>query len=547
LNYDNIHVLILSAGKIEKELESVFGSIPSGLIPLHGKPVIFRIIDKLLKEGFKKISITTGFKKEILEKIISEQYSDQIKLNFITTDFEKPPGNSILTAIEKMQEQQLLVILGDTLVENEFSNLIQNNNDFVLISENFETPANWCIVTLKDGKLDLIFDKKKNLEKTNEQYALVGVYYFGDLKSLKHVYVKFNGQERIEISDLIKKYKEQKIISTEVCKQWYDAGHVENYFVSKQMLLKARYFNSLRFDRSSEIVTKTSENILKLIDEIEWYKQIPNDLSKLIPKIKEFDQSKKPFLKLEYIKHPTLAELWLYSDFSSKLWIEILKKLFEILNQFKKYSKSVSLADYNLIYKTKTEDRMQELTNSNESFRHILASDMLFINGKKYRNWPVVKEEIELKIHDLYHEKDNCLIHGDLCFSNIFCDFKNKNFKLIDPRGKWGSDMYGDIKYDVAKIRHSIIDGFDTITNGLYSASLSESNHVAMKIFKPKNHQEICMHLDNLIQNKWNLNEIKLIEGLLFISMLPLHKDHFERQLAFYSIGIQLLNEVLDE
>jgi len=547
LNYDNIHVLILSAGKIEKELESVFGSIPSGLIPLHGKPVIFRIIDKLLKEGFKKISITTGFKKEILEKIISEQYSDQIKLNFITTDFEKPPGNSILTAIEKMQEQQLLVILGDTLVENEFSNLIQNNNDFVLISENFETPANWCIVTLKDGKLDLIFDKKKNLEKTNEQYALVGVYYFDDLKSLKRVYVKFNGQERIEISDLIKKYKEQKIISTEVCKQWYDAGHVENYFVSKQMLLKARYFNSLRFDRSSEIVTKTSENILKLIDEIEWYKQIPNDLSKLIPKIKEFDQSKKPFLKLEYIKHPTLAELWLYGDFSSKLWIEILKKLFEILNQFKKYSKSVSLADYNLIYKTKTEDRMQELTNSNESFRHILASDMLFINGKKYRNWPVVKEEIELKIHDLYHEKDNCLIHGDLCFSNIFCDFKNKNFKLIDPRGKWGSDMYGDVKYDVAKIRHSIIDGFDTITNGLYSASLSESNHVAMKIFKPKNHQEICMHLDNLIQNKWNLNEIKLIEGLLFISMLPLHKDHFERQLAFYSIGIQLLNEVLDE
>ena len=547
MDYDNIHVLILSAGKIEKELESVFGSIPSGLIPLHGKPVIFRIIDKLLKEGFKKISITTGFKKEILEKIISEQYSDQIKLNFITTDFEKPPGNSILTAIEKMQEQQLLVILGDTLVENEFSNLIQNNNDFVLISENFETPANWCIVTLKDGKLDLIFDKKKNLEKTNEQYALVGVYYFDDLKSLKRVYVKFNEQERIEISDLIKKYKEQKIISTEVCKQWYDVGHAENYFVSKQMLLKARYFNSLRFDRSSEIVTKTSENTLKLIDEIEWYKQIPNDLSKLIPKIKEFDQSKKPFLKLEYIKHPTLAELWLYSDFSSKLWIEILKKLFEILNQFKKYSKSVSLADYDLIYKTKTEDRIQELTNSNESFRHILASDVLFINGKKYRNWLVIKEEIELKVHDLYHDEDNCLIHGDLCFSNIFCDFKNKNFKLIDPRGKWGSTMFGDLKYDVAKLRHSVVGGFDTITNGLCTASVSEGNHITMKIFEPKNHQEVYKYLDELIQNQWNLNEIKLIEGLLFISMLPLHKDHFERQLAFYSIGIQRLNEVLDK
>jgi len=139
------------------------------------------------------------------------------------------------------------------------------------------------------------------------------------------------------------------------------------------------------------------------------------------------------------------------------------------------------------------------------------------------------------------------LIHGDLCFSNIFCDFKNKNFKLIDPRGKWGSTMFGDMKYDVAKLRHSLVGGFDTIVNGLCSTSLSENNHITVNIFKPKNHQEICTYLDNLIQNEWDLNEIKLIEGLLFISMLPLHKDHFERQLAFYSIGIQLLNEVLDE
>ena len=54
MNYDNIHVLILSAGKIEKELESVFGSIPSGLIPLHGKPVILELLINYWKKDSKK-------------------------------------------------------------------------------------------------------------------------------------------------------------------------------------------------------------------------------------------------------------------------------------------------------------------------------------------------------------------------------------------------------------------------------------------------------------------------------------------------------------
>ena len=68
LDAQNVRVLILSAGKIENELEKIFGSIPSGLIPLNGKPVIFRIIDKLLDEGFRKISITVRYKKEIIQE-----------------------------------------------------------------------------------------------------------------------------------------------------------------------------------------------------------------------------------------------------------------------------------------------------------------------------------------------------------------------------------------------------------------------------------------------------------------------------------------------
>ena len=545
LNAENVRILILSAGKIEKELEKIFGNIPSGLIPLNGKPVIFRIIDKLLDEGFRKISIAIGYKKEIIQEIISKQYKKKVELEFISTEFDKPPGNSIKTAMNYCTEKNLLVILGDTLIENNLTELIDKENSFVLISQKFDNPENWCVITQKDQKIDEIFDKENNLVKNDKHYVLVGGYFFNDTKLLKQILEDVDEKEKLEISSIIKKYKNENNVTVELAEQWHDVGHLENYFSTKQFLLKARYFNSLQFDDLAENVTKKSENKEKLINEINWYKKIPKEISKLVPKILDSDVSNNPYMKLEYVKHPTLADIWLYSNFSSDFWVQIIDDLFGIINKFNMYYEDVTIQEYNSIYFEKTVQRIDELIKSNALFKEIFHKNFILINGKEFKNWSVIKDEIKLKINDLHKKEDNCLIHGDLCFSNILYDSKNKNFKLIDPRGKWGQEISGDIKYDIAKIRHSVIGGFDTITNGLYSATYDEKKGIVFDVYKPKNYLVICEKLDSQIKQRWNLDEIKMIEGLLFISMLPLHKDNLERQFALYSIGIQRLNEIL--
>ena len=221
LDTKNIRVLILSAGKIEKELEKIFGNIPSGLIPLNGKPVIFRIIDKLLDEDFRKISITTGYKKEIIQEIISKQYKKKVDLEFISTEFDKPPGNSIKTAMNFCSEEKLLIILGDTLIENNLMKLINRKNSFVLISQKFENPENWCVITCKNEELEKIFDKEKGLSKNEEQYALVGVYYFQNISSLKQILRTFNENQKLEISSLIKKYKDKNYYSNQIIQYYW--------------------------------------------------------------------------------------------------------------------------------------------------------------------------------------------------------------------------------------------------------------------------------------------------------------------------------------
>ena len=545
LDTENVRVLILSAGKIEKELEKIFGNIPSGLIPLNGKPVIFRIIDKLLHEGFRKISITIGYKKEIIQEIISKQYKKKVELEFISTKFDKPPGNSVKTSMNYCPEEKLLIILGDTLIENNLTELVGKGNSFVLISQKFDNPENWCVITQKDQKIDEIFDKEKNLVKNDKHYALIGGYFFNDAELLREILEDIDEKEKLEISSIIKKYKNENDVTVELAEQWHDVGHLENYFLTKQFLLKARYFNSLQFDDLAEIVTKKSENKEKLINEINWYEKIPKEILKLVPKILDSNVYDNPYIKLEYIKYPTLADIWLYSNFSSDFWIKIIDDLFEIVNKFNRYYEDVTIQECHSIYFEKTIQRIDELIKSNYLFKEIFHKNFILINGKEFKNWSVIKDEIKLKINDLYKKEDNCIIHGDLYFSNILYDSKNKNFKLIDPRGKWGQGISGDIKYDIAKIRHSVVGGFDVITNGLYSATYDEKNGIKFDTYKPKNYLVICEKLDSQIKQRWNLDEIKMIEGLLFISMLPLHKDNLERQFALYSIGIQRLNEIL--
>ena len=538
-----LRVLILSAGQINEELSKIFGKIPSGLIPINGKPVIFRIIDKLLNEGIKNISITVGYKKEILEEIITEQYRKQCDIQFIESDFKKPPGNSIKDSINQFNEKKLLIILGDTMIGNNLTELVNKGKNFVLTSNEFLNTENWCVITKNEEKLDEIFDKKI-LENNKKYHALVGCYFFNKVNLLKNSLDEFKNDERLEISSIIKKIKKKEEFNSETAQEWLDVGHLENYFSTKQFVLKTRYFNRLQFDESRENVIKTSTNNEKLVNEINWYKQIPDEILDLVPKISDSSVQKNPFIKLEYIKHPTLSELWLYGEFSSNFWKEIINDLFIIIQKFKKHNHHVTKQEYNSIYFQKTQDRINELMQDNQIFKEIFEQDFIFINSKKQKNWKLIKEQIKEKINIMFNEEDNCLIHGDLYFSNILYDSEKRNFKLIDPRGKWGHGIAGDIKYDIAKIRHSIVGGFDTITNGLYSANYQGPNKIEYNVFVSKNNQTIRNELDNIIEQNWKLDEIKMIEGLLFISMLPLHSDNFERQLALFCIGIERLNEI---
>ena len=173
------------------------------------------------------------------------------------------------------------------------------------------------------------------------------------------------------------------------------------------------------------------------------------------------------------------------------------------------------------------------------------------VNGKKYKCLNSVQEELQRVVPKMLFDVDEfSVIHGDLCFANIMVDENYSFIKVIDPRGKFGNfDIYGDFRYELAKLFHSVDGKYDFIIKDLFKINYkSEENEVNYSIINRVRtfdlYQTFLEVFKEAIGN--DLKKIELIEALLFLTMIPLHNESFEHQLVMLGTGLEILNRVIN-
>ena len=237
---------------------------------------------------------------------------------------------------------------------------------------------------------------------------------------------------------------------------------------------------------------------------------------------------------------------------NNSLWIFkiIINKLLNYINYVKKKYKytntNINLDDFKSIYFNKTYSRLDDILK-NKTLKNIYNKEYIFINWIKYKNIKKIlnkKRIVKIIEKSIFNINDISIIHGDLCFSNILFDINSWIFKLIDPRWKfWKIWIYWDLKYDIAKLRHSINWNYESIIYDLYNLEYDNKNSFNFSFFNWNNY-EIIEYFDKKILKLWyDIEVIKFIEGLLFISMIPLHLDSLDRQILMYIISVKLFNE----
>ncbi|MEO7363254.1 MAG: hypothetical protein ABI120_23170, partial [Gemmatimonadaceae bacterium] len=194
----------------------------------------------------------------------------------------------------------------------------------------------------------------------------------------------------------------------------------------------------------------------------------------------------------------------------------------------------------------KTRRRLAEMTTSPELAALLQHAGMVTVNGIKMANLPMLMPRIERAVDELERSAYGTIVHGDLCLSNILYDLRARICKLIDPRGSFGTvGVYGDPRYDVAKLYHSVHGLYDFIVNDLFRVSI-DGTVVDLSIRAGTGHRAIEARFERVFFADFDQRDILLMSALLFASMPALHYDYPQRQLAMYVRSLQLLHEYFE-
>ncbi|MFC2080841.1 hypothetical protein ACFLR8_01360 [Bacteroidota bacterium] len=541
-------LIIPSAKYISSDLQEQFGRIPTCLMPVNGIPVLRLLLRSYLESKYKILILAKEGVEMIREVLENEDYGKNVEL--LELDTINDLGYTILFGLSyanKKWKDQLIKItihFADTLV-NDMMKIFQSNDSvfYSIVKES----ERWTIFDYHNNKITRVIDK----EDAEGEYfnGFIGIFNFSNPASLHECFnsVSYSDDTDTFYQALLNYNRKFKLSIIEV-NDWLDVGHKDLYLNTRKKF-HHRYFNSINLDEKRGILTKTSIDQENFKNEILWYIKLPSKLKYSVPTVYNYSVDfEDMYISMEYYGYNTLSELFLYGNLSKKTWEEILSKIFFILKDFKQFSLKGHTDEIEKsiqeMYVDKTISRLNQLIEY-EPFKSYYKRGFS-VNGQKKPSIneiilqiPLIYDALEMvKVENL------CIIHGDLCFSNILYDVNNAIMRFIDPRGKFGRfDLYGDHRYDIAKLSHSINSRYDFINNNHFQ--LSYNNTYIEYNVRNNNNSKLVENLFEDFLESYRHEQIYFIESMLFLSMIPLHADSPRKQIAMFATGIELLIQII--
>ncbi len=497
--------IIIQAGGKGTRMGHLTYNRPKCLVPVHNRPILFHLFNKYKNSEFIIIS---DYKYDILKKYL-ETFAKDVNYKLIKSVGE---GNicGIKQALKHVTaDEKFMLIWSDLILSDDFKPEELPSGNYVGILK--DQTCSWSFV---DGKLSKV---------SSNEYGVAGCFIFENKSAFLNIPESGSFTTWLEGSDI-------KLLPMRMSK-CPEVGTLEAIIKLKDTQNRCRPYNKIEFTKDRVIKTGLTEEGKKLIErEIVWYKKMTEYGFTSIPKIYSYEP-----LTMEKIDGTNIFQ----ADLTIRQKSKITENLIAAVDKMHSYeSRPADKDDLVQEYYIKTIKRLN-------SIKHAIPfadSADIKINKRKCKNPIIYSKEFKAAVEDKLLDTIFCPIHGDCTLTNTMVD-KNNKIYFIDARGYFGKQkIFGDIRYDWAKLYYSMSGNFDRFNVKDFKLKISE-NDAQFEIYSNNWENLTGKVLKNMKNCK--VEDIKFIHAIIWLSLAShCWEDYDSMCLAFYN-GTYLIQEFI--
>lgn len=505
--------IVVQAGGKGTRLKYLTENKPKALVPVDNLPMLFYLFRKYPD---KRFVIIADYKKEVMREYL-EVFAD-VKYNIVDASGTGTCAG-VKQAINLIPDNEPFMLVWSDLILPENLMLpdgysdktnVQPLKDYVGVSQTF--PCRW---KFENGELS---------EDRSTEYGVAGFFLFTDKSKI--IDVPESGELVRWMRDKGIKYEPIGLAGTR------EFGLIEEY--EKLENSKCRPFNKITIQ--GEILTKEpvdAQGMGLAKRECAWYEKAKDLGIEILPKIYETSP-----LKMEFVKGKNIYECDLEIEQKRSILNSLVDSLKKLHESEKIPADTFSVKE---AYFNKTFDRLAKIQDLIPFGR----DEFITVNGRKCRNVYYHRRELEKALDRLVENcKDFAFIHGDCTFSNMMVRDSGEPV-LIDPRGYFGfSELYGDVRYDWAKVYYSIAGNYDQFNLKRFRLHISDNPTEGAWLDIESNHWEELSD-EFLKMTGQDEYEIKLLHAVIWLSLTTYAWQDYDSVCGAFYNGIYYLEEVL--
>lgn len=234
---------IIPVAGIGTRLQPITNSVPKVLVNVAGKPMLFHLIDEIVKNGkIDTVILVIGYLGDMIVEAVNKEYSGvDVQFEFVEQKEMLGLGHAVYHGAEFVGDEPVIIILGDTIFEFDLDSFISNEYSAIGYKD-VEDVSRFGIVESKNGFITRLIEKPAP-GVTESKSAIAGLYFIKNGASLFRAieYLMDNDirtRNEFQLTDALMKMVEngEKMLPFEI-QNWFDCGKPETLLNTNTYIL----------------------------------------------------------------------------------------------------------------------------------------------------------------------------------------------------------------------------------------------------------------------------------------------------------------------